>query len=287
MKQVRIKMKAVAQPAESEAAPDRYAELAAQVWEENSYLPSQDDQSWREQAALRIAAGYEEPEDDMAPDIIPVREEDGRLPGADPGGKGRGGILVALFMIAVIVPIVAVLTAPDILTIGFWRGHRAAPTTAAKPAGSFQTASASQPTSRGVGAPMPRSEPAAPTAMPQLKLSTDTGRSEGRQSVAQEASETAHTPTPRPATRMAERDAPDDGNADKFRTLVVGTDGTLKYEYFPSRPSTRAGEAGEGVREEADTGGGFYAMVPDPDGTLRYKYFPSKPTEKEKLGGMR
>src|ERR1700754_2808118 len=113
MSHVRIKMKAVAQPGTLDAAPDRYAELVDQVWQENSYLPPQGDQSWREQAALRIAAGYEESDDDEAPDIIPEREE--HVPESDFRGRGPGGILVGLLMVAVMVPVIVVVTAPHIL----------------------------------------------------------------------------------------------------------------------------------------------------------------------------
>ena len=86
--------------------------------------------------------------------------------------------------------------------------------------------------------------------------------------------EAAAAPTPRPVIHGVERDIPNDGNADKFRTLVVGTDGTLKYEYFSPEPATRVAEHDKA----ADRGSGFYAMVPGPDGTLRYKFFPSKPS---------
>ena len=81
-------------------------------------------------------------------------------------------------------------------------------------------------------------------------------------------------PRVRAGVPAAEPARADSGGVDKFRTLVVGTDGSMKYEYFPSQPLPRVAQR----QKTGDDGKGFYAMMPDPDGTLRIsEYFPSKP----------
>jgi hypothetical protein len=70
------------------------------------------------------------------------------------------------------------------------------------------------------------------------------------------------TPSPRPDLR---------GATDRG-TMVIGQDGTVKYEDVPavSKPVQAA-------RDDRGAGG-FYAKVPGPDGGLRYQYFPSRPS---------
>lgn len=245
-------MKSVAPPTEARTERDSNSALADQFLQDNDYLPLRGDQSWREQAALRIAGGYEPKDDGDAPDAIPERED--RSPPSEFGGRNGGGIVAALFIAAIIVPTVAVLTAPDILTAGFWGAHHAAPKAMAAPA------------------PLRVSlAKAAPPPAPSQPMAVD--RDLSQVPAASPPPKAGRVPKSRPALAVAPPDMVDAGNGYKFRTLVVGTDGSMKYEYFSSQPTTRMAQR----QEAADDGKGFYAMVPDEAGTLQYKYFPSKP----------
>ena len=266
MNQIRIKMKPARQAAESRPARDTYVALADQFLQENEYLPARGDQSWRERAALRIAGGYEAGDGDEVAFAAP--EELVPEPAID--GKGRGGILVGLFMVCVIVPVIAVLTAPDILTADFWRQPRAAnvmPTSNAPPtrttsiAAPLRASLANRPEPEQTAAGVPPAQP-----LPAMDQKLDT------EPAAIAASEAVPVPTPRPAERIAS--APDNRAPGALRTLVVGTDGTLSYEYFPSGTHTA-----EPDNAQNSDGGGFYAKVAGPDGTLQERYFPSKPSQ--------
>jgi hypothetical protein len=263
MTQRRIKMKSVEQPAESGAALDHNAALADQFLQDNDYLPVRGDQSWRERAALRIAPGYEPNDGDDGPDAMPVPED--RISGSELSGKGGGGILAAFFAMAIVVPTIVVLTAPGVLTAGFWGAHRAAPKAMAEPAAPLARMAANS-------APLrPSLAKAAPP--PPTSQATAMDRDVSKKRAANMPAVAGRAPKARAAVPAAKPVKADDGNADKFRTLVVGTDGSMKYEYFPSQPLPRLAQR----QTTGDDGKGFYAMVPGPDGTLRYQYFPSKP----------
>ena len=47
----------------------------------------------------------------------------------------------------------------------------------------------------------------------------------------------APTPRPQPAMRFAKREKADDRDTGGFYAMVIGTDGTREYRYFPSKPS--------------------------------------------------
>ena len=257
-------MKPVEQPAE--AVHEDYAALADQFLQENQYLPPRDDQSWREQAALRISGRPEQQDDEIdmddALDMVPVREDANSATDFASGRKGR--VLVPLLMAMIIVPTVAVLTAPDILTPGFWRGHRSAehsPTPpAAPPIHLANTAAPLRPSlAKAPPPPVPAKEKQDLTA----------------KVAAVPPAKTPPIPKAQPGSRTAEVDRQDTSGAGRFRSLVIGPDGALRYEYFSSEPAVKGGGQ---KQAQDDSGNGFYAMVPDADGTLRYKYFPSKPS---------
>ena len=263
MTQRRIKMKSVEQPAESDVALDHNAALADQFLQDNDYLPDRGDQSWRERAALRIAPGYESDAGDDEPDVMPDPED--RISGSDVHGRSGGGILAAFFAMAIAIPAIVVFTAPDILTAGFWSVHRAAPKAVAEPAAPLARTAA-------ISAPL-RPSLARATPPPPASQAAVMNQDVSKKRAASVPPQAGRAPKARAAVPAAEPARADDGDAGKFRTLVVGTDGSMKYEYFPSQPSPRMAQR----QEPGDDGKGFYAMVPDPDGTLRYKYFPSKP----------
>lgn len=253
MTQKRIKMKSVAPPAETQ---DRSAVLVEQFLQDNDYLPARGDQSWREQAALRIAASYEQTDEVHAPDVLSAQDERNARP--ELGGRGGGGVVVAFLAAAIVVPAIAVLSAPDILTADFWSAHRASPKAMARPGAAMARMPDNATHLRASLAKI------APAPNPALAKGAD--RDLGLRPA---------TNSPPQAARpvMEPHDKTEGGDAGKFRTLVVGTDGSMTYEYFSPRPSAPMArrEAGGIVAK------GFYAMVPDQNGTLQYKYFPSKP----------
>ena len=265
MTQKRIKMKSVAPPMQTRAAEDsdaaRNAALADQFLQDNDYLPVRGDQSWRELAALRIAAEFEPKDKGDAPEATLAGED--RIPQSKFSSGSGGGIVAAIFAAAIIVPPIAALTAPEILTAGFWGAHHATPNAMAEPR-SLSTRTAAKPTP--LRASLAKATPPPNNSNP---MAVEQGLN--GQPAARTPPSAGRAPKTRPALPVAQREKA--GNDYKFRTLVVGTDGSMKYEYFSSQPSSRMAQ-----REEAgDDGKGFYAMVPDENGTLQYRYFPFKP----------
>ena len=268
MNQGRIKMKAVEQPQDLTSAEDRHAALADRLLQESGYLPSQDDQSWRERAALRIAPGFERDGIGELAEWGAVEPE--LIVEPDPESRGRGGFLVAFFMIVVIVPVIAALTFPDILTAGFWRAQssathvaRATPSVAA----SSLRAALREPTS---APPAQVAPPSRPEQLPQ-KIPKTVPDESGVRII------DARKPPQPPAAREASRNTAEDNQAGGFYAKVAGPDGALRSQYFPAEPTARTARH-ESAGKDRDASG-FYAMVAGPDGTLRYKYFSSKPSQ--------
>ena len=263
-------MKAVEQPEDLASAEDRDAALADRLLQESGYLPSQDDQSWREQAALHIAPGLERDGTDEPADWDSVEPQP--MAETHPERSGRGGVLVAFLMIAVIVPVIAALTFPDILTAGFWRAQRSTAHGASAPPPSVATplrAALPEPASSRLPPPAQATPAAPPRPAPEAApADTNVPIIDAR----------------KPAPRSLSPHAPEHEMAQEDRTggfyaKVPGPDGVLRSQYFPADPSARP-TAAENAGKDRDAGG-FYAMVAAPDGTLRYKYFSSKPSQRD------
>jgi len=268
-------MRPVNRPTELPAA--HHHDLVDQFLQESDYLPNRDDQSWREQAALRIAAGYEERDEIEAPATIPTPDD--RLSESSFDGRsGKGALLAALFVSAILIPGAVILTAPEILTADFWREDRVAANPPSKPAPPVRTANVPSPVIPMEAPPQPskviaedsratRTAKATPRQTPPLRPA-DSARNLNAASSVNAQPERASPPKQQPATRMANRE-----KAGGFGSFVLGPDGRMQYRYFPTASS---GQTAEPAQAEGDDPG-FYAMVPGPDGVLRYKHFPSKP----------
>ncbi|MES2253951.1 MAG: hypothetical protein V4559_02785 [Pseudomonadota bacterium] len=315
MSQGRPETKADAEPVDSHAERERFEALADKIRQE-SHLPSQDDQSWREREAIRLSAydrGYTPPQGNQswreseALRFVPVRENDATdvtveidrepplavPPPVSTTRGGQGGILLAFLLVAAIALGVAALAYPDILTTGFWR------TAGSRNNATAETASAPARVARPpVSAPPAEQSPLPPPA-PALDLRGTPDPAAPADAANPPAPEPAPvqiidagTP-PKPAARTAPRD---DGSNGGFYAKVPGPDGTLQSKFFPSEVNPGPAKSGPiksdkepavpplaGGRAPVDRGtvdkntGGFYARVPGPDGTLEYKYFPSKP----------
>ena len=233
-----------ARKVQEEPAPVQFGTLAAPPVPENEYLPSRDDQSWRELEALRIAAALNESIAEMPADE-PVDEPmdqdlDRQEDVLEPAGRGQGGILFLMAAVAALA--VAAISFPNLLTAGFWNAPRAA--RAATPAGAPPRA-ANVP-ARAANDPAPELQRLVPPA-------NDPGLNAKPAANAMPEAATDQ----RPAAR-------------KSGTMVISPDGTVKYEN--AGPAKRA-SARHAAKDRG--AGGFYAKVPGPDGTLRYQYFPS------------
>jgi hypothetical protein len=276
MNQKSIKMKSVNQPAELPVARDH--DFVDQFLQESDYLPVQGDQSWREQAALHIAAGYDEGDETETPSTIPTRAD--RLAESNfDGGTNWRALLVAFFAVAILIPAALIFTAPDILTADFWRANRGAANPASEPAPPVRTATVPAPViakqppqgpSKFIAqdSKNPPTAKATPPQTPPLRPA-DSARDLKAETAANAPPERAAPPKQQPAERTANRD----GGTGGFGSFVLGPDGRLQYRYFPTATSSQPAQPSKAESDDP----GFYAMVPDPDGTLRYKHFPSKP----------
>jgi len=267
-------MKSVDLPTQILATTDH--DFVDQFLQESDYLPAQGDQSWREQAALGIAAGYDEAGETETPATIPTRAD--RLSESNfERRSNRGALLAAVFVIAILIPGAVLLTAPDILTADFWRTNRATAKPPSIPAPPVRTASVPAP----VIAKEPPQEPSkaitpdpkataevTPPQTPSLRPA-DKARELNAESTVHAPPDRAMPPKQQPAVRTANRD----GGTGGFGSFVLGPDGKMQYRYFPAATSSQPAEPDTAESDDP----GFYAMVPGPDGTLRYKHFPSKP----------
>jgi hypothetical protein len=220
---------------DEEPVPVHFDTLAAPPVPESEYLPSRDDQSWRELEALRIAAALNESIVEMPADEPADQEFDQQEDIPEPGAtsRGQGGILFLMAAVAALV--IVALAFPDIVTSGFWSAPRAA--LAANPASA---------PARAANIPAPPLQRLTPPAdNPGL--------------------------TTKPAANAMPLAAPDRRPAARMSgTMVISPDGAVKYENAgpPKRAPVRHAAGDRGA-------GGFYAKVPGPDGVLRYRYFPS------------
>jgi hypothetical protein len=249
---------------------DRYAAFVEQLGLEGDYLPSRDDQSWRELESLRgVVPDRNEDEIPEEPANIDYVVEPDDFPEPHSTGPGLKGTIFAFCAVTMIGLAIVAFTAPGLLTPGFWRLQRAAansiaqllaPSTASVHAPAMMQASATPPpvapAPSAVASPAPPPQPeAAPAINPDLSATptTDAAPAESVQAAAPK-------PVPRPVLstaprakaappvlRTAARDKPVRGNAMRnkvadrdtggFHAMVVGQDGTLEYRYFPSNPS--------------------------------------------------
>ena len=265
MIQRNLKMRAV-EPEPQMPEEDHHAALADRYYLENAYLPPTDDQSWRERAALGIAPGqdsdgdFEDENMDFAPRAEDVEPE---VP-----GQGRGGLLVALTLAAILVPGIVSLTFPATLTAGFWRARQTTVPQAQSPVAGVPKITA--PFHASLQDQTPRPSPmAAPPAEPDTQSQPPAPAEPG--SVASPAANPV-AKDKASVTRARGNTGNDDGGG--FYAKVMGPDGRLHARYFPSAAAPDTPRAA--VPPEA---GGFYAMVAEPDGTLRYRHFSSKPAQ--------
>jgi hypothetical protein len=287
----RIEMKPEDQPSESHATPENYEARADKFRQESGHLPLQDDQSWRELEAVRIAAyektGHLPPQDDQSwrereamrfvpaqekidahatPDIEYEQEEYVRRPVST--RRGKGGILLALFTVAAMALVAVALVFPDMLRADFWRTPEPAVKSKVEAVRiALPPAPAPAPTPAAAAQSVP------PPAPPVLVIHADSNPPPAGPA---KTAVPEPTPTP-PALRTTKPDQADDRGASGFYAKVPGPDGTLKDTYFPSQPTpaTRPAKVGKTDNHSA---GGFYAKVPGPNGTLEDKFFPSIPS---------
>jgi hypothetical protein len=242
---------------------------------DSGYLPSQDDQSWREREALRIAtyenSGHLPLQGDQSwrerealrltgisdtTAVDPMAELDfgqqAPLPATPATGRGTGGVIAVLA--AMVGVIILVLAVPGIVTPAYWRGMAARPAPA--PAGAPASVAKAPAHPAPVGAPTVDAK-----------------------------SPTTSELAPRPDMRASVPDQANPRGADGSKAMVIGRDGTVKYENTPAnipsrakraaRPASRARGKADARETAAGDAGGFYAKVAQPDGTLKDVYFPS------------
>jgi hypothetical protein len=259
-------MKADEQPEDWHPARDPYEALTEQ---ENGYLPSQDNQSWREQEAMGFTVSHEDSFADSPADIAdeePIEQEQILEPVSS--GRGLKGVMFALLMVPVLAFAIAAFTAPAILTADFWRAHWDAASSMAKPASApANTLASAPPVSASVPAPVVQRAPP-PARAPAA--------------VAERAPPPAPAPPANPDLNTAPAASPaPDTNAVPVIDARANTDTTPEAAPTPTaRPATPPLSTRPAVRAKADDRdtGGFYAMVAGPSGTLEYRYFPSNPT---------
>jgi hypothetical protein len=267
MNQGRAQRKADKLLAELPAASESYAALAEQLTQESWHLPPSGDQSWREMDALRIFGNLErsKPRDAAKPEDTAKAKSVAEAAEAwdETARQGWGGILAILALVPAVTLLVAVLAFPDMLTTSFWRASPAplqvangsVPLRASLADGATRPP-ASASVSKGVlvidatpkaedvtpqapadavdSAAMNTSQAAEPVPTPRPDLRA--ARSGG--AVAQPAAWAKH-PMARRATKLpaVPRLGPRGRDTDGFYAMVAGSDGTLRYQYFPSRPT--------------------------------------------------
>lgn len=298
--------------AESQAERDRFEELADQ-YRQQSHLPPEGDQSWREREAVRRAAydkGYAPPQGDPSPReheamrFAPVREEEAADAATDqnfgmqepvwqppPVRKGgQGGTILIFVLVAAIAFGITVLAYPEMLTAAYWRTPGTQPNSvpqnpprAAEPPAAPATLPAAPPAEQPAPSPDLSAAPAPPAPPSSLPV-PDANAVPAPP--AQEAppppvsvidatpsAKPVPAPKPKPSPRASTRD---DRGAGGFYAKVPGPNGTMEYQYFPAHPDSDASVPARKEPAVPDTGG-FYAKAPGPDGRLQYRYFPRQP----------
>jgi hypothetical protein len=202
---------------------------ADQVWQDNDYLPPQNDQSWREREALGIATFGKGVADELV-NSDPIQEEHIQEEHiAERSGTGRSRSMTVFFaVVAVIVLAVAALTLPDILTVSIWRPRLAATKPAVGSRGALVPAA-------NIPVRLSLAHAGAPKSAVSRTDSAGRTLTVDATSLPNAISEVA--PKPRPAMHLSKRAEADILSTGGFYTLVPEADGTLEYKYFPSRPS--------------------------------------------------
>jgi hypothetical protein len=242
-----VEMKANEQSAEWYGAQDNAAP-ADQFWLDGGYLPSQNDQSWREQEAMGFSVSHEDGFAVLPAEIAdeePIQQEQILEP--ENTGRGLKGVMFALFMVPVIAFVIVAFTAPGILKPDFWRAHWDAANSLLKPASTPAIAARTPvPTPLAAKAP-PKPQPTlaaapdlntAPVAAPVINAATPNANA--APTAAQAANmipDIAPTPRSQPTVRPAKHNTADDRDTGGFYAMVIGTDGTREYRYFPAKPS--------------------------------------------------
>lgn len=224
MAQGRAARKVDEEPAELRSV--HFGTLAAPPGPDSEYLPSRDDQSWRELEALRIAAHDEDNADTADQDLD--RQEDI----LEPTGRGQAGILFLMAAVAALV--IVALAFPD--AADFWSAHRAV-STAGAPARAANIP-APAPALKRLAPPAPVSDPGSNTkpsanAMPEAPPNPRAAaRTSGTMVISPDG--TVKYENAGPSKRASARPAASDRGAGGFYAKVPGPDGTLRYQYFPS-----------------------------------------------------
>lgn len=278
--------------AQADAERARFEELADQ-YRQQSHLPPQGDQSWREQEAMRLAAydkGYTPPQSDQswrdreAMLFAPAREDttadampDHAMPEPvlrpAPAKGGQGGTILIFVLVAAIALGIAALAYPEMLTAAYWRSPQTNPATqpvsppprAVQPSAMPPAAPAVQPPppmpapdlKRIPDEPAPPVQEAPPPSVPVIDARPDP----------------AIAPKPVVRSRVPARS---DRGAGGFYAKVPGPDGVMRDTFFPADPQSPPQKPVRAEPAVPETGG-FYAKVPGPNGTLELKHFPSTP----------
>jgi hypothetical protein len=230
-----------------------------QFWLDSGYLPPQNDQSWREQEAMGFTVSHEDSFSD-SPAEIADEEPLYEVQALEPESPGRGlkGVMLALFMVPVMAFAIAAFSAPGILKADFWRAHWDAASSLLKPAAApvvavrepapapLATQAPAKPQPALAAAPALNTAPTA-DAVPVINAASDATPNANAVPVpppvptaapgANAIPDIAPTPRPQPVMRSAKRDKAADHDTGGFYAMVIGTDGTREYRYFPSKPS--------------------------------------------------
>lgn len=288
---------------DEEAAADaeraRFEELADQ-YRQQSHLPPQGDQSWREQEAMRRAAsdkGYAAPQNDQswrdreAMLFAPAHEEntadaiaeEHREPletGLTPvpiRKAGQGGTILIFILVAAIAFGIAVLAYPEMLTAAYWRTPDAQPNPVARPAPPRAVQPAAAPAMQSTAPTQEAPPPVAPA--PDLKRIPVGPPLPARETPPPSVPVIDARPPVKPASApVSKPQAPtrDNRGAGGFYAKVPGPDGVMRDTFFPADPQSPPQKPARREPAVPETGG-FYAKVPGPDGTLELKHFPSTP----------
>ena len=287
---------------DEEAAADaeraRFEELADQ-YRQQSHLPPQADQSWREQEAMRRAAsdkGYAAPQNDQswrdreamlftparedAADAIAEQHREPQETGLTPvpiRKAGQGGTILIFILMAAIALGIAVLAYPEMLTAAYWRTPDARTNSVTQPA---PPRAVQPPTAPAMLSTAPTQDAPPPVApAPDLKHIPDEPVPPVQEAPPPSVPVIDARPNPAAAPKpVARSQAParSDRSASGFYAKVPGPDGVMRDTFFPADPQPPSQKAVRKAPAVPETGG-FYAKVPGPDGTLELKHFPSTP----------
>ncbi len=210
-----------------DAVGDGHIILADQFWQDNDYLPPQNDQSWREREALGITtfgkSVAEEAEELVSPD--PIQEE--YIAERNDAG-GSSSMTVFFAAVTVIASAAAALMLLDVLTVGIWHPRLAATKPAVGSRGALVPA-------ENIPVRLSLAHAAAPK--PVVSWTDSAGPTLTVDATSHPNAILEVVPKPRPAMHLVEHAEADIRSKSGFYTLVPGADGTLEYKYFSSKPS--------------------------------------------------